>query len=182
MPKKLWMIVLSVVAASAVVLGSLYILGYLSGNGTLAVEVHDAPCSGCTHVWVSFSSVAAHESDMTGSGWTTLSVSNATIDLMALNGSAFAKVIGVDTLKAGHYEQIRISVSKVAVTLVGGANISAYVPTADSGDVNGAFDIASGGSTTISIDIDLASSLHVTDGGAMVNATFTPNVGSVVVV
>lgn len=183
MPTKLWSIVLVIVAVTAVVLASLFFLGYFAGTGQLAVAVHDAPCTDCSHVYVTFTSVAVHESDMTGSGWTTLNVSGSTVDLMALNGTAFAKVIGVATLKAGHYQQVRLTVSHVAVVLAGGtANITASIPAATSADVNGAFNVTSGATTTISIDIDLASSLHVTGTGATASAVFTPNIGSVVVV
>ena len=181
MSTKLWPILLAVAGVTTVVVAALFVTGAFAGTGQLAIAVHDAPCPGCSQVWVTFTSVAVHESDLTGSGWTTVNVSGATVDLLALNGSAFAKVIGVASLKAGHYEQVRLTVSHVAVVLVGGTNITAQIPAATSADVHGAFNVTSGATTTLSIDIDLATSLHLTGAGAALNATFTPNLGSVVV-
>jgi hypothetical protein len=182
MSRRLWLGIALGLVALGVVLGSLFAIGVFAGNGRLAVAVHDAPCAACTHVWVTFSSVQVHESDTSGSGWTTLNVSGATVDLAALNGSQAAKVIGVDTLRAGHYEQIRIAVTHVAVTLATGANVTAHLTSAASADVNGAFDVKSGQTTEISVDIDLATSVHVTVQGGATVVTFTPNVGSVQVV
>ena len=181
MSTKLWPIVLAVAGVTTVVVAALFFTGAFAGTGQLAVAVHDAPCAECSQVWVTFTSVAVHESDLSGNGWTTLNVSGATVDLMALNGSAFAKVIDVASLKTGHYEQVRLTVSHVAVVLVGGSNVTASLPDATSADVNGAFSVTSGATTTLSIDLDLATSLHVTGAGATLNATFTPNIGSVVV-
>ncbi|HZY91871.1 MAG TPA: DUF4382 domain-containing protein [Thermoplasmata archaeon] len=183
METKFWVVLFaSVAAVSAVVAGSLFMFGSPSGYGRLAVEVHDAPCQNCTHVWVTFQSVSVHASNTSGSGWTTLNVSGGTVDLMALNGTALAKQIGVTSLKVGHYEQVRLAVTNVTVMLSNGTTLVASVPSASSADVNGEFNITSGATTTLSIDIDLASSLHIVGGGPGLRAIFTPNIGSVVVV
>lgn len=163
------------------VASAFYVLRPASGEGTLAMKVHDAPCANCSHVFVTFASVSVHASNTSGSGWTTLNVSGSTVDLEALNGSAFAKLIGVASLPAGHYEQVRLAVTNVTVVLGDGTSIVASIPASSSADVNGAFNITSGATTTISIDVDLASSLHVVTAGPIVSATFTPNIGSVVV-
>ena len=157
-----------------------------SGNGTLAIEVDDARCSNCSHVWVTFTSVAVHESNVsssaTGGGWVTLNVSGATVDLAALNGSALAKTIGVASLGAGHYEQVRLTVSKAVVVLSNGMSLNATIPNATSANIDCAFEINSGVTSTNSIDIDLASSVHIAGGGPTIMAVFTPHIGSVVVV
>lgn len=183
MPTKLvWGIIAVAIAVVTAAAGVFAYMAWVPGaNGKLAVAVHDAPCSECAHVWVTFSSVSVHADNATGGGWTTLNVSGATVDLMALNGTAMAKVIGVSSLKAGHYEQVRLDVTNVTVALTNGTTIVAHVPNASSADVNGAFNITSGATTTISIDIDLQSSLHVVMQGPIAVATFTPNIGSVVV-
>jgi len=183
MQSKFWITIAAIVSlAVAVVAGAMYYLPKTSGTGQLVTEVHDAPCTGCSHVWVTFSSVAVHASNASGGGWTSINVTGSTVDLLALNGSALAKVIGVTTLKAGQYQQVRLSVTNVSVMLGNGTVIDAFVPNAASADVNGGFSVASGGTTTISIDVDLASSLHVVTTGLGVKATFTPNIGSVTVV
>lgn len=181
MSTKLWPILTGFSVAVVALVGVMLVMPPAAGDGHLAVAVHDAPCSECAHVWVTFDAVAVHRSGLNNSsGWSTLNVSGTTVDLMALNGSAFAQVIGVATLPAGHYEQIRLTVAKVVVGLTSGTMLNASVPNGQA-DVNGAFSIASGLTTTASIDIDLASSLHVVMAGPLLMATFTPNLGSVVI-
>ncbi|HZY71463.1 MAG TPA: DUF4382 domain-containing protein [Thermoplasmata archaeon] len=178
------MVGLAVAVAGVALVGSIVAWGVLTprpSDGRLAIAVHDAPCSACSHVWVTFTSVAVHASNGSGSGWTTINVSGATVDVATLNGTAMAKTIGIGTLAPGHYEQVRLTVSRVVVELANGTNVTASVPNATSADVNGPFDIAAGSTTTISIDIDLASSLHVQSNGPVVRAVFTPHLGSVVV-
>ena len=153
-----------------------------SRPGQLAVAVHDAPCTECSHVWVTFTSVDVHQANVSGSGWSTINVSGSTVDLMALNGTAFAKVIGVASLSTGHYEQVRLTVSSVVVELTNGTTVNAVISGATSAAVHGSFDVAAGVTTTISIDIDLASSLHVVTNLGAVMAIFTPNIGGFVVV
>lgn len=175
----------SVVAAVVIVVLGLYLAGVLplfgTGNGSLNVLVHDAPCVSCAHVWVTFTAVAVHRSNSSGGGWTNLSVSGGTVDLMALNGTAMARSLGIVSLKAGQYEQVRITVSNVTVGMTSGAEVVATLmgPYAN---IDRAFTITAGGTTHLIVDIDLATSLHVTPGlGGGFNATFTPRVGSVVV-
>jgi len=183
MQTKIWVALVATIAAvAAVVAGAAYYMHAAPGYGQLAVAVHDAPCSNCSHVWVTFQSVAVHSSNDSGGGWTTLNVSGSTVDLLALNGTALAKVIGVSTLPVGHYEQVRLAVTNVTVMLSNGTSVVAFVPSSSSADVHGSFNISSGATTTIAIDVDLASSLHIVAGGTQLTAIFTPNIGSVVVV
>ncbi len=174
-------LLVAVVAVAVVAaLGGLYFLGFL-GGGSVQLMVHDAPCSGCAHVWVTFSSISVHESDVKGSGWTTLQVTGTTFDLEALNSSSMAKVLGLDALAAGHYEQIQVSVVNVTIGLTSGAQVKAVVE-GPSADFNGQFDVSTGGTTTLNIDIDLAASIHLTPAPlGPVSATFTPDIGAVVV-
>lgn len=183
MQSKFWIALVAVVAVTAgAVAATMYYLPSGAGSGQLVTEVHDAPCSGCAHVWVTFQSVSVHRSNDSGGGWTTLSVSGSTVDLLALNGTAMAKAIGVATLSAGHYQQVRLAVTNVTVMLSNGTTVVATIPSASSADVNGAFTVSSGATTTLSIDVDLASSLHVVTTGFDTTAIFTSNLGAVVVV
>ncbi len=176
--RRSYRIPLVIAVAAVALLGGLYVLGFL-GNGNLQLEVHDAPCSGCAHVWVTFSAVSVHESDIKGSGWTDLSVTGTTFDLEALNGSSMAKVLGLDSLAAGHYEQIRVTVVNVTIGLTSGAQVRALVE-GPSADFNGQFDVSTGGTTTLNIDINLAASIHLAPAPiGPGSATFTPDIGSV---
>jgi Domain of unknown function (DUF4382) len=182
MQTKLWVLIATVVAVAAVVAGSMYYLAAPTGDGKLAVAVHDAPCADCSHVWVTFASVAVHASNTSGGGWTTLNVSGSTVDLMALNGTALAKVIGVTTLKAGQYEQVRLNVTNVTVMLANGTKLQAMVPNASSGDFDGSFNVTSGATTTLSVELDLQACLHIVPSGLGVRAIFTPHIGSIEVI
>lgn len=188
---KIWLIAVAVVVVTALVAAPMFLISTgpqaRQGNGTLALAVHDAPCTTCSHVWVTFESATVHESsvstssngtNLSSSGWVALNVTHTTVDLMALNGTAFAKVIGVASLPAGHYEMIRLNVSSVVVGLSDGTNVTASIPLA-SADIHGSFVVSVGMNTTVSVDIDLASSLHVTTVGGVVMATFTPDIGAV---
>jgi hypothetical protein len=175
---KTWILVGALATVVAVVAGALYYVA-LPGTGTLAVEVHDAPCGSCTHVWVTFASVSVHSSNASGGGWMTLKVSGTTLDMMALNGPTMAKEIGLMALPAGHYEQVRLSLVNVTIMFTDGMKVAAMMPAASSGDFNGQFNVTAGHTTTLSIDLDLASSLHVVQNGVGVTCIFTPNIGSV---
>lgn len=179
---RFWAIVAGVLAVIAAIVGAVYLVRSPASTGTLVVEVHDAPCNDCSHVWVSFQSVAVHASNSSGGGWVTINVTGSSVDLMALNGTALAKVIGVASLTAGHYEQVRLAVTNVTVALSNGTRVAAVVPAASSGDFDGSFNVSSGSTTTISVDVDLASSLHVEATGTSVQAVFTPHIGSIEVV
>lgn len=185
MSTKLWLMVTAVVATGLAVAGMAIVPGWVGTNGspssgTLAVAVHDAPCTNCSHVWMTFQTGAVHESNSSGNGWMALNVTPATVDLMALNGTAFAKVIGVASLSTGHYEMIRLNVSQVVVGLDDGTNVTATLASSQA-FVHGQFVVATGMTTTVSVDIDLASSLHLVTVGGTVEAIFTPDIGAVTV-
>lgn len=172
------------IVAVLAVAGVLYFSGWLSpssgtGSGTAQFLVHDAPCSSCAHVWVTFTAVSVHEAN--ASGWVSVNVSGTTFDLQALNGSSAAKVLGLGQLTAGHYEQIRVAVSKVVVELLSGTNLTAQV-MGPSADFNVQFTVKAGSTTALNIDIDLAASLHLAPGvGGSTTATFTPDIAAVAV-
>jgi Domain of unknown function (DUF4382) len=178
-----WPLVATAVAVLALVGSAVVLLAVPRGPsaGELAVAVHDAPCTECAHVWIGFDSVMVHSSNSSGGGWVTLNVSGSVVDLMALNGTSVAKVIGIASVPAGQYEQVRIQVTNVTVILVDGVTLVAFLPQVSSADLDGNFTVPAGGSTTISIDIDLATSLHLVAQGPTPSATFTPRLGSVVV-
>lgn len=191
MSTKLWWVVGAVVASALVVTGVLVMPGLTrsnsgAGSGTMAVAVHDAPCANCSHVWVTFTAVTVHESNVSSNGsaygslggWERLNVTGGTVDLEALNGSAFAQVIGIASLSAGHYEMVRLNISHVVVDFTNGTSVNATlaIPVAY---VHGSFEVASGMTTTVSIDIDLATSLHVTMVGGSISVVFTPDIGGV---
>lgn len=143
-------------------------------SGTLVIQVRDALGS-FSHLYVTFSEVRVHPAGgANDSVWQRVNLSVSTIDFAALGN--LTKVLGMDRLPAGTYTQLRIVVSAASGTLVGGASVPLLVPD---GIVKTTtpFDLARGGTTTVTLDFDLARSV-VWSGGTW---TFKPVLGPVVV-
>lgn len=142
--------------------------GPSSAASTLNVMIKDSPYSDAKALLVTFSEVSAHVSG-TG-GFTALPFSGGgttrTCDLKKL--ATAQDILGTGTLAAGHYTQIRLTVSSATIyfdnassgaacaptiTAPAGASASVTVP---SGQVilNREFDVTSTGATTILVDFD----------------------------
>lgn len=162
-----------------------------SGSGTLTVAVKDGPFGDATALLVTFSEVSVHSS---GGGWVTLPLAGGaasrTCDVKRLLGAQ--DVLGVGTLAAGHYTQLRVTVSSArlyfaattsgpvcAPTLtplpVSDAGVSVDVPSGTL-MLNREFDVPSRGATTILLDIDGDQSVHATGNGKFM---MTPVIGVV---
>lgn len=143
------------------------------GSGTLTTLLTDSATAEYKAVYVTVASVEVHRS---GGQWETVATPNKTYNLLELvNG--VRETLGVDTLEAGHYTQMRIIMGDAPD---GGLNIlSTLHPFAnyviDPGDVvhelkvpsgtqtglkivNG-FDISSGGTTELVLDFDASRSV-----------------------
>jgi len=145
--------------------------------GTLAVHLTDSPFSDAKALLVTFDDVSFHRADP--GEWRTLPFaagSSRTCDLKKLNGAT--DVLGVGSLPAGKYTQVRLNVSSVAIYFdapsVGpacapqiappaGLNVAVDVP---SGEVklNHEFTVT-GSATTMLLDFDGDQSIHQTGSG-----------------
>ncbi len=148
---------LAIGIAILVVVGGLaaYFLVY---QGSVAVYVKDA--SGpWSHVFVTFSSVAIHESGKDNATWTTISTSTQTVDLATLTN--FSRLLGDARLNPGHYEQIRLGVVNASGILIGTtASVTIAVPPDNATlKVPGQFSVSSGKTTTVTLDIMLDASI-----------------------
>jgi hypothetical protein len=148
-----------------------------SSTGTLAIHLTDSPFSDAKALLVTFSDVSVHRADP--GEWRTLPFaagSSRTCDLKKLNGAT--DVLGVGSLPAGKYTQVRLNVSSVAIYFdapsVGpacapqiappaGLNVAVDVP---SGEVklNHEFTVT-GSATTMLLDFDGDQSIHQTGNG-----------------
>ncbi|MDE1819616.1 MAG: DUF4382 domain-containing protein [Euryarchaeota archaeon] len=176
--KKLGIVVGVVVVIASVGLAGAWYMGLFAGSGTVAMYIHDAPCV-CTHVYVTFTQVQVHKANgtMMGSGgWFVISSSAQTWDLLRLNGSALETLLASANVPAGHYTMVQLTVQNVTVDTVAGASIVAEVPNS-SVHIEGPFDITAGSTTTLTLDVNLGTSLHVNANGT---AVFTPNIALVV--
>jgi hypothetical protein len=151
--------------------------GTNSSTGTLGIRLTDSPFSDAKALLVTFSEVSVHSANP--GDWKTLpfaSGSSRTCDLKKLNGAT--DVLGVGSLPAGMYTQIRLTVSSAAIyfdaSSVGGPCAPQIAPPAGasapvdipSGEVklNNEFTLASAG-TTILLDFDGDQSVRQTGSG-----------------
>ncbi len=152
--------------------------GTAGGSGRLTVGIKDTPFSDAKAVLVTFKEVSVHR---TGAGWETVAFSGGaagrTCDLKQLQ--AATDVLGVASLPAGHYTQIRLTVESAAlyfenpaatgpcaatIAVPAGATAALKIP---SGTVklNRQFTIAANGATTMLLDFDGDRSIKRTGGG-----------------
>jgi hypothetical protein len=147
------------------------------GTGTLAIHLTDSPFSDAKALLVTFSDVSVHQADP--GDWKTLpfaSGSSRTCDLKKLHGAT--DVLGVGSLPAGKYTQVRLNVSSAVIYFdaasVGGpcapviaapagSNAPVDIP---SGEVklNNEFTVT-GAATTMLLDFDGDQSIHQTGSG-----------------
>ena len=148
-----------------------------AGTGTLTVKLTDSPFSEAKALLITFSEVSVHKADP-GEWLTVPFVAGAarTCDLKKLNGPV--DVLGVGSLPAAHYTQIRLHVESAALYFdapsVGAACAPAIAKPAGefapvkipSGEVklNHQFTLASGG-TTVTLDFDGDQSVRQAGGG-----------------
>lgn len=152
---------LAIGVAILVVAGALaaYFLVY---QGSVAIYVKDAT-GPWSHVFVTVSAVAIHESGKDNASWTTISTKTQTVDLAVLTN--MSALLGGARLNPGHYEQIRLSVVNVSGILKGTtASVTIAVPPDNATlKVPGQFTISSAKTTTVTLDILLDASI-IPDG------------------
>jgi hypothetical protein len=167
-------------------------------TGTLTVRLKDSPFGDASAVLVTFNGVSVHKS---GGDWVNVpfatdpggpAVTGRTCDLKKLQGLGVEEVLGLGSLTAGHYTQIRLMVAEVngATIYKGGQaaqgleacapDAATLKPTANgdpdfvfadvvvpSGEIklNREFDVPPGAGTTIVLDFDGAKSINQTGNG-----------------
>ena len=149
-----------------------------AGSGRLTVALKDSPFSDAKAVLVTFKEVSVHR---TGAGWEVIpfagGAAQRTCDLKQLQ--AATDVLGVASLPAGHYTQIRLTVDSAALyfenAAAAGPCASTIAPPDDTGvalkissgtlKLNREFTVAAGGATTMLLDFDGDRSIKRTGGG-----------------
>ena len=98
-------------------------------NGNFRVMLTDTPFSDAKALLVTFSDVAVHAS---GGEWTTVPFSGGgssrTCDLKQLQNNA-QDVLGIGTIPAGHYTQVRVTVTRAALYFDAAAQAPACAPS-----------------------------------------------------
>jgi hypothetical protein len=154
-----------------------------STGGNLRVMLTDSPFSDAKSLLVTFSEVSVHRSDQpdNDSGWTPLPFANnatsRTCDVKKLQSAQ--DILGTGSLAAGHYTQIRLTVSsatlffenaaggnacETTIAAPGGRSADLEIP---SGVVklNREFDVSSSGATTMLLDFNGDGSVRQTGNG-----------------
>src|SRR5215470_9121605 len=153
--------------------------GSSSSYGTLTIHLTDSPFSDAKALLVTFSDVSVHSADP--GDWKTLTFTPAasfrTCDLKQLSGAT--EVLGVGSLTAGKYTQIRLNVSSATLYITNKWNVGPCVSgtitpplgasapiTIPSGEIklNNEFTVAGTG-TQILLDFDGDQSVHQTGNG-----------------
>lgn len=143
-----------------------------TARGTLAIQVRDAPAD-WTHVTVTFAQVSVHAANADNeSGWISLNLTETQIDFLALGN--LTKLLALDRMTPGMYTQIRIIVTSVQGVPTSGAPVMMSVPDGVLKTTT-PFTLRGGSTTTVTLDLDLARSIHEANGVWI----FTPVLGQI---
>jgi hypothetical protein len=163
-----------VVVVLAVAAGVLYYEGYFTGQGTVKVDLYDAPCS-CSQVYMTVASAAVFRSNGTSPGdgsWTTISSSAETWDALALNGTTHEALVASHSVAPSSYSAVWITFHNVTVVTLAGVSIVAVL-TNPTVQISGPFSVSTGGTTVVTLELNLANSISVVGGSATFAASIS---------
>lgn len=125
-------------------------------HSSLRVVLHDAPAD-VDEVWVEFAGVSASSTEH---GWVTVSEDTRSVELLSLQNGVFEE-LGLAELPAGHYDQVRLDVTRAWV-VEDGVSYPLDVPSgSESGlKIGHGFEVLECGTTTLSLDWDVGSHLQ----------------------
>ncbi len=143
-----------------------------TATGTLAIQVKDAPAQ-WSSITVTFSQVSVHPATAdNASDWITLNLTTTQIDFLALGN--LTKLLALDRVAPGTYTQVRILVQSVEGVPSAGAPVMMSIPDGELKTTT-PFTIRGGGTTTVTLELDLARSIRDANGVWV----FTPVLGPV---
>jgi hypothetical protein len=141
-------------------------------TGTVSIYVKDAPAD-WKHVNVTFSEVKIHQAGAgNDSGWQTLSIKNGTMDLAGLTN--VSELLASSNVSIGKYTQIRFVVISATGVMLNGTSVTFTVPSGELKTTH-PFNVTSGETKTLTIDVDLEHSIVHNGQGWM----FKPVLGAV---
>jgi hypothetical protein len=156
MRARIWLVILSVALAAALLAGCGGTQQNASGQVRLMLTDQAGPLE---HVLVTIEEVAAHSP---GAGWQTIAAKDVIdsyisqpIDLITLHN--IEKLIAAQTLPTGMYTQMRLILDDSASVVVGGQTYPLTVPSGvQTGFKTNPFTVAAGQTTYVLVDIESA--------------------------
>ena len=164
--KVIWVVIVAMIILIA---GGAY-FGYSyfensQSSGHMAISVADAPVSGVTGVFITFTSASIHSN---ASGWVNYTVSTHTINIFNLTTTNASLLTNI-TLHAATYTMIRLYIKNVTVDLLGAkVNFTLNAPFVF---INHPFKVTAHSNQEVMIDFNLNQDLNVNSD------VFTPYVG-----
>ena len=133
---------------------------------TLEIRATDAPPpEGVSKILVTVSNIEVNvELEDTAGGWLTVVAEPKTFDLMEIMG--VEELLGTADLMPGEYNQVRLNVEKVVVTLLG-TDIEGRVPSGKLRIV-GQFTAVAGETTILTLDFDAGKLVVITGNGQVI--------------
>jgi len=136
-------------------------------TANIAVQVTDKVTEDFLHVNITFSEIKLYYqgADENESAWEIITSDNKTVDLLYLNLNNLNETLGVAEIPVGNYSKLWINVTKaVGVLNSTGATVNITVPSGWLKIQQLHLNLTKG-NNTITIDIDLESSIHTFHGG-----------------
>ena len=133
----------------------------------VSIQVTDKVTDTFDHVNITFTEIKIHKQmEDDNKSWITITSDPTTVDLIALNLSDINETLGVAEIEAGNYSKLWINVTKaVGVLNSTGEEVNITVPSGWLKIQQLHLFNLSRGNHTITIDIDLESSIHTFHGG-----------------
>jgi hypothetical protein len=141
-----------------------------SGYGTLEIRITDAPTENFTAVWVTVSDVQVHKASDNAEdedGWITVASENMTFELLELNREEKEELLASETMEAGRYTQMRMTVTEVKIAIDDiGVNEEVKLPPGELKWIHPfEFDIRADRTTVLVLDFKAEDSLVETGQG-----------------
>ena len=141
-----------------------------SDYGTLEIRATDASTENFTAIWVTISDVQVHKASDNAEdedGWITVASENMTFELLALEDTE--QLLASETIEAGRYTQMRMTVTEVKIAIDGQAvDEPIKLPSGVLKllkSVAFGFDIQASETTVLLLDFDAQKSLTLTGQG-----------------
>ena len=132
----------------------------VSQKATLEVRATDDPPRGVTKILLTVSGIEVHQGGSSDdAGWQAVIPGPVEFDLVQITG--VEEILGDQELDPGRYDQVRLSVDKVVVTVEAGNVVDAKVPS-ERLKIVGGFTLTAGETTILTLDFDADKSVVVT--------------------